>query len=553
MASKTPKVKPETEPKEPKAVGEIGASGLRGAVPGQGWLYQELLPELQGRAGVKRFQQMSDNDPIASALLYAIEALVRGVEWRIEPAKDKNPKPKEPPPPPKMVQPPAPEPGPDGEQLPTPPPVMVPPPPEPPPEPTPFEEDAEAAAEFMETVLFEDLDVPFPDVVNEALTMLPYGFSLLEIVAKKRNGSSPDPMKSSKFTDGYIGLACLSPRSQDTVHRWQFDASGRATAVEQLLVDGRGVVTIPLSKLLHFKTTTRLSNPEGRSILRGAYVSWMRKQTIEEAEGRVAVRAGGVVEIRIPGELLDPNAPPELVIAKNNFQIAADRLAADRQGSILMPSDTDANGRPMYELKFAIPETRRNSDMSTMVERYNKLIAMTVMADFLLIGHESVGSFALADSKTTMFARTAGAVLDIIATQFNRVLIPKIWAWNGFDEELRPSLVHGDLEKQDLTGLAGYVSALAAAGMPIFPDEATENYLREQAGLPPKSEEAGGGAMATPDMLPGMKQLPPGSKPVDGAPPSEEDDQISDVDAKPKEEPKSEAPKGKATITIEAK
>lgn len=467
---------------------ELGGTGLKGAVPGQGWLYQELLPELRHPQAIKRFQQMADNDPICSALLYAVDSLVSGVKWNVQPTIPGNP-------------------------------------------------DAEDAAEFLRTVLFEDMNIPFGDVINEALTMLPYGFSLLEIVAKKRNGEKADPVLTSKFVDGYVGLAKLAPRAQDSVHRWLFDANGGTVGIEQFLQDGRGMVTIPIIKLLHFKTTNRLGNPEGRSLLRGAYVSWVRKNAIEDAEGRVAARAGGVVELRVPGDILDPQAPPELIDVRNAYQAIADRMAQDRQGSIMLPSDTDESGKPLYEVRFAIPETRRPAELSQMVERYNRMIAMTVMADFLLLGHEQVGSLALADNKTTMFARAVSNLLGIIAEQFNRVLIPKLWAWNGFDPSIRPTLMPGDLENRDLAALAAFVTAMAGAGMPIFPDPVTEDFLRQQAGLPPRTEESGGGPSTDPNkdanaqqqVPPGTepKQLPPGAKPPEekGEEPPEEDEE----------------------------
>ena len=519
---------------------EQGSTGLKGAYVGSGWLYEEFLVELRGANGVRMFRRMADNDPICSALLYSIEALIRGIEWRVEPAEDPNPpKPKPKIPPPMLMTPPPPGAAPlpvppagaapaqkalslvrDEEKVAPPDPVMVQPPPLPEePEQTPFEKDAENAAKFLEGLFFEDMDVPFGDVINEALTMLPYGYSILEIVLKKRNGKKSDPVTSSKFDDGYVGIAKLAPRAQETIERFLFDDFGKVTGVRQYVPSGMnsGPVELPTSKILHFKTSSRLGNPEGRSLLRGAYVSWVRKNSIEDAEGRVAARSGGVVEMRVPGELLDVNAPPDIVNARNTYTAIADRMAQDRQGSVMLPSDTDENGNPLYEIKFAIPETRRQNDLDAMIQRYNRLMAMTVMADFLLLGHETVGSFALSDSKTTMFAKSCGAILDILAEQFNRVLIPKIWAWNGFDDELRPKLVHGDLETPDLAALGAYVTAMAGAGMPLFPDEQTENYLREAANLPAKSEESGGGAVAGLPGQPGQPGAPPG---LPGAPPA---------------------------------
>ena len=45
-----------------------------------------------------------------------------------------------------------------------------------------------------------------------------------------------------------------------------------------------------------------------------------------------------------------------------------------------------------------------------IIERHSRHIAMTAMADFILLGHEAVGSFALADSKTDLFGVALGGL-----------------------------------------------------------------------------------------------------------------------------------------------
>ena len=46
----------------------------------------------------------------------------------------------------------------------------------------------------------------------------------------------------------------------------------------------------------------------------------------------------------------------------------------------------------------------RNFDTSAIIERYNNNMAMSVLADFIVLGHNNrYGSFALAGSKTHMF------------------------------------------------------------------------------------------------------------------------------------------------------
>lgn len=420
---------------------ETGATGLPGAGAGNGWIYDERLPELRGVEGRRTLRKLSE-DPVVWASLYAIEQLVRHVPWRVEPPND------------------------------------VP------------ESHATRGVEFVESVLFKDMDVPFAEVVSDACTMLAFGFAVHEIVLKRRSGNHTNVLRSSLYDDGAFGVARLGPRNQDTIQRWIYapDGADRIIGIEQYVPETVGMVTIPYWRTLHYRTTAARGNPEGRPITRGAYRAWVRKQELELAEGRMMARAAGFVEMRVPGKLLAMNATPEERAVANAYQAAADRIAQERQGSLVLPSDVDASGKPLYEVRYVTTDSRRASEIQASIERYDRRIAMTMLTDFLLLGHEKVGSFALSDSKTSIFARSVGSLLNVIADQVNRVLLPLLWEVNGFDRRVMPTLVPGDLEERDLDATAAYLSALAGAGMPLFPDDATENYLRELAGLPPKSE-----------------------------------------------------------------
>src|SRR4051812_1961082 len=69
-----------------EAFAELGHSGLKGARPAEGYIYQEFLPQLRGLRGVQIYQQMSDNDPIIGAALFAFTMLLRNVKWTVEAA-----------------------------------------------------------------------------------------------------------------------------------------------------------------------------------------------------------------------------------------------------------------------------------------------------------------------------------------------------------------------------------------------------------------------------------------------------------------------------------
>lgn len=193
-----------------------------------GIFYEEFLPELRGRKGAEVFTEMSNNDETVGAILFAVEMLVRQASWNVEPggstAKDRE------------------------------------------------------AAEFVQSCM-EDMDMTWTDTISEILSFLTYGWSLHEIVYKRRMGRTKDKRTNSKFSDGLIGWAKLPIRSQETLYQWEYDDQDNLTGMTQMPPPDFGLITIPIEKCLLFRTRSRKDNPEGRSILRTAYHSWLMLST----------------------------------------------------------------------------------------------------------------------------------------------------------------------------------------------------------------------------------------------------------------------------------
>ena len=146
-----------------------------------------------------------------------------------------------------------------------------------------------------------------------------------------------------------------------------------------------------------------------------------------------------------------------------------------------------------WELQLLSTGSRRQFDTNAIIERYDTRIAMTVLADFVLLGHQNVGSFALSSDKTRLFSMALGAYLDIICEVLNNKAIPQLIDMNsdhftGITDY--PKLCHGDIESQDLVALSTYIKDLTGIGV-ITPDDGLEDYLREQASLPERVEDDG--------------------------------------------------------------
>jgi len=108
---------------------------------------------------------------------------------------------------------------------------------------------------------------------------------------------------------------------------------------------------------------------------------------------------------------------------------------------------------------------------------------MTILADFILLGHENVGSKSLGVSKMELFALALQTYVDSIAAVFNSYAIPRLLRLNGADPALAPKLTPGQIEQVDIASLGDYVQKLGAAGVPLF-DADTANYLRRAGGMP---------------------------------------------------------------------
>ncbi|MDR1688326.1 MAG: hypothetical protein LBS21_06915 [Clostridiales bacterium] len=415
--------------------GELGRLGQfrYGSGFGFGIFYEEFLKELRGRKGVEAFKEMADNDDMVGAVLFAIEMLMRQVEWNVEEAGNTA--------------------------------------------------ADKAAAEFIYSCM-DDMDDTWTDFISEVLSFLTFGWSYHEIVYKRRMGKTRNPETKSKYDDGLIGWRKLPVRSQDTLWKWQYDDKDNLLGLTQCAPPLYELVTIPVEKALHFKTKSRKANPEGRSILRNSYRSWYFKRRIQEIEGIGIERDLAGLPVIIPAEgvdLYDADGEPTANLIEAEKVVRGVRR--DEREGVVLP-----NG---WDFKLLSTGGRRQFDTNAIIERYDQRIAMTVLADFVLLGHEQVGSFALSSDKTELFGVALGTFLGIICEVMNKQAIPRLIDLNG--EAFKgitdyPKLIHGDIETQDLEKLGMYLEKMVGIGA-IMPDENLEDYLRMAADLPERDPE----------------------------------------------------------------
>jgi phage gp29-like protein len=417
-------------PKRPD-LAEIGTTGLRRT---GGTVYEEFLVSLRGRRGAKVYREMSENDPVVGSILYAIEKIILRLEWTIKPASDND-------------------------------------------------EDRDSA-EFIEQCLY-DMSDSWDSTLSSILSMLIYGYSFHEIVYKIRGGAATDdPTKRSNFDDGKIGWRKWPVRAQETHNNWMFDQDGGIQGFEQVDPYGAGIHRIPIDKGLLFRTTSHKNNPEGKSLLRTAYRPWYFKRRIEEMEAIGIERdLAGLPIAYLPPEYLSSQATADQQAVRDSIVSIVQNVKRNEQEGIVFPLVFDDRGNKMFSIELLSSGGSRQFDTDKVISRYDQRIAMSVLSDFILLGHERVGSFALGSSKIDLWTMAVEAICKSIAEVINYHAIPRLLKLNGMKLGTTPEITYSDVSHIDLAEISDYVAKLVTAGV-IKPDDDMEEYLRGLAGLP---------------------------------------------------------------------
>ena len=396
-------------------LGVYGRNTLQGTLNAD-----EFLPDLKGRNAIKKYKEMRDNDATIGAICYATEQILRDVKIKIVPST--------------LVD----------------------------------EGVAKKEADFLQSVL-DDMDHSLDDHISEALSFLPYGFSLFEAVYKVRT-----PRKS-KYPDGRIGVKKLASRSQWTISRFKVDdQTGEIQGFWQDGAGSKGTPFIPVNKAVYYRTTVLNNDPAGRSILRNAYRAYTYLNRLQEYEAIAIERElHGIPVGRMPIEYLSVDATDSHKAVRAAFEATLRDTKNNQQGCYLLPSDTylDQDGKPtgvrLMDVELMSSQGTRSIDVNVVINRYQHEIARSVMSEFMMLGSSSTGSYALSKSKTDIFLRSMESYINTIVDCLNRQLVETLWSLNGLPYETMPKLVAGDVAPHDLREIAAFLRNLNGAGIEV--------------------------------------------------------------------------------------
>lgn len=382
---------------------EIGKTGL---LEFSGQIQEEFLKELRGREGYKRFNEMRNNSPIVGAVLLANEQSIRRVEWNF--TSDNG--------------------------------------------------DNDPRLELLEAAR-DNLSLSWNDHISECLTMLPFGYSLFEIVYERVGGK--------------ILWRKFAPRGQDTVYQWMFGKDGGLSGVTQMSAPDYKIINIPIEKLLLYKTRTEKGNPEGRSILRTAWIPYYYVKHLQQIEAIGFERdANGMPVINMPeGASVSENDPNS--DASKAAKIVRN-IRNDEQAGVTLPAG--------WALSLLSGAGKSFADIANAIQRYKKDILASTLTQFIMLGMDGVGAFALSKDQSDFFNMAVNSVADVIADTFTKYAIPRLLKLNGYDADgIR--LEHTPAGDTDIVALAGILQKIG--GMVTW-DAGDEVWLRGLLGLPEK-------------------------------------------------------------------
>ena len=402
------------------ATTEIGKSGLSAH---WGAIEEAYTPKLYWPdVAYSAYDEMRRRDPTIRSALNAVKMLAKQATWTAEPASDKP-------------------------------------------------ADMEAA-EFLDQGI-DDMSHTVDDMIDDALSCLPFGWSSFEIVYRRRNGAGGD--SPSKYDDGKIGWRKFAFRRQSSFSKWVFDDAGGLAGWEQRAAPDYEPIFLPIEKLLHFTVIRDGNNPEGMSLLEAAYEPWYFAKNLRIIAGIGWQRTF----VGLPVFEADEGFS---TTDKSTVESVAASLVVDEKQYVTTPRG----------VKFRL-ESVANSGAPALLDQirhYEIKILQLFMADFMALGTGPTGSFALGTDKSELFLMAVNGYLDRIEDIWNRFGVARLFGYNEFAGITEfPRVRHSTVRKPNLPQLGEFLQKVANI---LELGEEDQIWIRSQAGMPEIAEDEGG-------------------------------------------------------------
>lgn len=334
---------------------------------------------------------------------------------------------------------------------------------------------------------FDHLSFRKKAVVNNILQMLDYGCSLHEVVLKRK-------------PDGTVVFGNISPIHLTSVQKFEY-RNGQLDKIRLNPPENDGILFVDQTqeeingdKILNFRLEADPDFPLGRSLLYGCYRPWRTKLIIDEYNTIGAAKnLSTVVELSMPMDYIndymnDPASDNALYVEQMLEQV--EMLHAGKSSYVLIPSDTNVNGVGNFGVK-PLTNNANTYDAEKSIGRFNKEILFALQTQVLNLGHNSQGSFALADNSTSLLGLWLQNVFAIMSDELKRG-VELAWKANGANPDRIPDVKFDDIDEEDIVKFADALTKLQTAGF-VKAVEGDDAVIRERFQLPEAEKEADNG------------------------------------------------------------
>jgi phage gp29-like protein len=405
---------PETEDSAFKAQAKMSmaAVGNSGTQIFGGYFSEEYLSELRGREAARKFDEMRRSEAQIAMLMNAITNPIKAANWDFEAYDESNP-------------------------------------------------DFKMHSDFIEMLLKEMID--FTTFVNEALTLMPFGFSLFEVVHNVVNNHP-------KFGT-FNGLKAIAFRSQKTIENWQLEIkTGALLGVNQYTFsDLGGNEFIPGEFLLVFTHAKEGDNYEGISVLRPMYGPYVRKNLY------LKLAAIGLEKYAVGTPIGTVPAGKERSPEFAEFQAVLENYTSHETAYIIKPQGWD----------ITIEKGDFDADkIKELLVFENGEMVNSMVANFLILGmNGSGGAYSLGSNLGEFFTSGIQSYADLVCDGVNRFLIPNLIKLNFGPQPGYPKMKCTGISDKAGKDLAETIKFLSDSRL-IDPDMPLKEWLRKQYKMP---------------------------------------------------------------------
>lgn len=321
-------------------------------------------------------------------------------------------------------------------------------------------------ADLIKHILFCDMRQSFKSVLRQAGSVLTFGHAPMEKTFKL-------VMNHPEFKT-YHGLASLDLIGQKTIERWLLNKeSGELEAIEQISNGDLGkTVTISRKEFMLFVLDQEGSNYEGVSWLRPCYGNWFRKNLYQKLNGI------GIEKFAVPTPIVKFMQGAQNTEQFDNILDALEVYTSGQANYMTLPSG--------YELEMQ-PNTYDPEKVEASIDKEDIRMAKAFLANFLELGLNGTGAYALSNDFSDFFLSGITHVADEICSVFNNDVIKELVELNFGPQAKYPELRHSGITDKAGKELAETISAFISSKV-ITPDDELEKHMRKRLDLPEMSE-----------------------------------------------------------------